>query len=721
MSVAPSPGREQMAKGGITRMHAASRMLRPFFSSTFSDFTEEREHLTKNVFPQFIKMCEDQSCMFSPIDLRWGITSEQLQDGQVINICLNTVETSRPFFITCLGERYGWQRGPPKGEEGHDEMYQKQLDRGKEAFPWIADYEDRAVTELEIMQAFLHDSEEGREVDTTYMRVYLRKPKPEHARDMKDGEVDENCAQKLAELKERLQNSPVKPIEYETPEELGEYVLDDLSAMLRGLVGVQKQVRQELYDNAPWFQEDSELEYHDFFGAKMSQYAVACDPYLNAFSDHFGYQPGERAFKLGTPLLVSSPAGAGKSTVAATVAAWARERLEEVADGKPVLVLVHHVGCTVQSKSHLAFLRRALGALKMTFSIEKDIPKENEQLVNSFREWMEIAAERGYTLIVLDGVENFNDSGNAHEMTWLTEPPHQNDQWSAKMAVVSNFQLVVTATTGTTQQNALLRRKWRSVPLHQLPETAKIAMSRKFMAARAKTLTQEQLDTIASADQTAEPLFLRAILEELVVFGKFEELDKRIQELLSCPSVVDVYTYKIDRLRQAVDDVDQVTEVLCFMWVSRAGVSAEDLQTLVGMKGDDFERMHFALDGFLMNRTGLLDFVDPKLREAVQVVFLDHRSKVKEYRKRLARYLEQTYQPDEDRYSEVAWQYSQAGDDAKLVGCITNPEAFSMFRSEKHQEDFMLYSRSVGKSASSGSDYSKSAAAAAAAAAAAVA
>ena len=85
--------------------------------------------------------------MFSPIDLRWGITSKQLQEGQVINICLGTVEISRPFFVTCLGERYGWQRGPPVGEEGHDAMYQKQLDCGKENFPWIADYEDRAVTD----------------------------------------------------------------------------------------------------------------------------------------------------------------------------------------------------------------------------------------------------------------------------------------------------------------------------------------------------------------------------------------------------------------------------------------------------------------------------------------------------------------------------------------------------------------------------------------------
>ena len=557
--------------------------------------------------------------MFSPIDLRWGITSEQLQDGQVINICLNTVEISRPFFITCLGERYGWQRGPPKGEDGHDAMYQKQLDVAKESFPWIADYEDRAVTELEIMQAFLHDCEEGRQVDTTYMHVYLRRPKPEHARDMRDGKVDEACAQKLSQLKERLRNSPVKPVEYDSPEELGEYVMDDLTAMLRGLVSVQKQVRQESYDNAPWFQEDAELEYHDFFGAKMVQYAVACEPYLNAFSDHFGYQPGERAFKLGTPMLISAPAGAGKSTVAASIAAWARERLEAAADGKPVLVLVHHVGCTVQSKSHLAFVRRALGALKMTFAIEKDIPKENEQLVNSFREWMEIAAERGYTLLVLDGVENFNDAGNAHEMSWLPEPPYQNDQWSAKMAVVSNFQLIVTATTGTTQQSTLLRRKWRSVALHEFIDTAKVQMSRKFMSARAKTLTQEQLTTIAAAEQTAEPLFLRAVLEELVVSGKFEELDKRIQELLRCPTVVDVYTYKIDRLRESVDDDDQVAEVLSFMWVSRAGVSAEELQALVGMKGDDFERMFRALDGFLMNRTGLLDFVDPKLREAVQV------------------------------------------------------------------------------------------------------
>ena len=707
--MADAPGEAEGRRGGITAALANSRTLKPFFSSTFSDFTDEREHLTKHVFPQFIKMCEEKSCMFSPIDLRWGITTKQLEEGQVVNICLGTVEISRPFFVTCLGERYGWQRGPPVGEEGHDAMYQKQLDCGKENFPWIADYEDRAVTELEIMQAFLHDAENGRPVDTTHMHVYFRKPKPEHARDrrMVDGEsvVDEECGAKLAALKERLRQSPVAPIEYDTVEELGEYVLDDLTAMLKGVVAAQQLANSNVAEGG-WIHNDTERESHEFFGAKISQFFVGADAYINAFSDHFGYEPGERQFKLGTPLLVSGPSGAGKSTLSAGLAAWAREKLEVHADdGAKVCVLVHHVGCTIHSKSHLTFVRRALGALKMTFGIEKEIPTEDDQLVKCFGEWMEISAERGYTLLVLDGVEHLNNSGNAHEMTWLPDPPHQNDQWSAKMAIISNFQIIVTATTGTPQHNALLRRKWGTLALQEFGQDAKKEMSSKFMAARAKTLTDAQLDTIAAAEQSASPLFLRAVLEELVVFGKFEELDNRIDELLRCPSVVDVYTYKIDRLQQAVD-VEQVRETLSFMWASRAGVSAEELQALVGVPAEEWDRMHIALDGFLINRTGLLDFIDPMLREAVQRVFLDHRSKIKEFRKRLAIFLEERYQPDEDRYSEVAWQYCQANEDAKLLACVTHPISFSLFRSERHREDFLLYCRHVGKTASSGSDYS---------------
>ena len=74
-------------------------------------------------------MCQDQGCLFAPIDLRWGITGEQSADGQVINICLGAVEESRPFFITFLGERYGWCHAT----DTDGVLYQQTLDNGVRA------------------------------------------------------------------------------------------------------------------------------------------------------------------------------------------------------------------------------------------------------------------------------------------------------------------------------------------------------------------------------------------------------------------------------------------------------------------------------------------------------------------------------------------------------------------------------------------------------------
>ena len=82
-----------------------------------------------------------------------------------------------------------------------------------------------------------------------------------------------------------------------------------------------------------------------------------------------------------------------------------------------------------------------------------------------------------------------------------------------------------------------------------------------------------------------------------------------------------------------------------------------ELMSLVGIPLDEFEPLHSALGGFLINRAaGMLDFIDPMLREAVQKVFLEHRSLVKEFRNRLARFLEERYTAEEahERFSEVS-------------------------------------------------------------------
>jgi len=84
------------------------RSIRVFISSTFKDMMNEREYLMKKIFPQFRRMCNEKGVEFTEVDLRWGVTEEDALKGKVIEICLNEIDKSRPYFIGILGERYGW-------------------------------------------------------------------------------------------------------------------------------------------------------------------------------------------------------------------------------------------------------------------------------------------------------------------------------------------------------------------------------------------------------------------------------------------------------------------------------------------------------------------------------------------------------------------------------------------------------------------------------------
>jgi len=82
--------------------------LRVFVSSTFRDLQEEREHLVKKVFPEIRARCRARGITFTEVDLRWGLTDEDVVLGQVIRTCLEEIDRCRPYFIGITGERYGY-------------------------------------------------------------------------------------------------------------------------------------------------------------------------------------------------------------------------------------------------------------------------------------------------------------------------------------------------------------------------------------------------------------------------------------------------------------------------------------------------------------------------------------------------------------------------------------------------------------------------------------
>jgi hypothetical protein len=86
------------------------RTVRVFISSTFNDMHGERDVLTRVVFPMLNTKCKAMKVRVVPVDLRWGLTSEDTSDTGLgaLEHCLLEIDHSRPFFVFLSGERYGW-------------------------------------------------------------------------------------------------------------------------------------------------------------------------------------------------------------------------------------------------------------------------------------------------------------------------------------------------------------------------------------------------------------------------------------------------------------------------------------------------------------------------------------------------------------------------------------------------------------------------------------
>ena len=99
-----------------------------------------------------------------------------------------------------------------------------------------------------------------------------------------------------------------------------------------------------------------------------------------------------------------------------------------------------------------------------------------------------------------------------------------------------------------------------------------------------KTLTDVQVERIASSEQTRNTLFLRSMLEELRVFGDHEKLDEKIKYYLSSETIPSLFEKVLDRYENDYDRdrTGMVGGAMKLLWASRRGLSESELLELLG-------------------------------------------------------------------------------------------------------------------------------------------
>jgi len=166
--------------------------IRIFISSTFRDMQDEREYIIKHIFPELRTICRQRGVEFTEIDLRWGVTAEEAEQGKVLKICLDEIDRCRPYFIGILGERYGWV---PKLED---------IKKDPElvaSHPWIIPCIENgtSVTEMEMLYGVLENP-----AMADHAFFYFRDPATTKAAFT---ESDPSVAAKLTLLKDRIRTS----------------------------------------------------------------------------------------------------------------------------------------------------------------------------------------------------------------------------------------------------------------------------------------------------------------------------------------------------------------------------------------------------------------------------------------------------------------------------------------------------------------------------------
>lgn len=467
---------------------AADRTVRVFISSTFRDFREERNLLKQDVESALNKRAMERMVQATIVDLRWGITNEQVSRGLTLPTCLGEVARCRPYFVGLLGERYGWV--PPESAFASEVV---------DAMPWLKEHIGGcSITELEIRHGALDAT-----VNNSDAYFYFRDPG--FAAGKGDDFVSRDASERrrLGVLKQAIRDRGfVIRDRYPDPNAFAKLVTEDLwtridAAYPRDLVG------------------DAALEdwtAHQSRAARLLRHYQPDHDALRSLRDSLTDRRTRR-------ITVKGPAGSGKSSFVA-------KALEAYVGSSAMVQVMHFVGvgetaarCADIARRIVLTARRLLGE-----TLDDSEPVPAPESVAALHALGEAAIRRGATLVIaMDGLDAVHDVGS---FEWLrAEPPN-------------GVKLVLTALPGgLIARNSAACRGSRSMRLPPLDRFRARKVVLALLAWHGRTLPESQLTVLLDHSCASNPGYLHRLIEELTVSADHETVPDRLRECLLARSL----------------------------------------------------------------------------------------------------------------------------------------------------------------------------------------
>jgi len=479
------------------------KTVRIFISSTFRDMHAERDHLVRVVFPELRERCAKRRLHLVEVDLRWGVTEEEAEQGKALAICLDEIERCRPYFVGILGERYGWV--PSRYELPDEPRYDRlrQLNpvysitaleihdgvlgnpaMGMRAFFYFRHPEFISNIPVEHRTAFLHESEEAAS-KLKQLKADIRGRYPVYDYRCRYDGVAEDGKVRLSEL-----------------ETFGQKMLEDLWSAISS---------EHTDEGAPHDDLAVERAYHEAFIEGRSRRFIGRGEHLQALAK---YSDGDED----APLIVVGTPGSGKSALLANFARdYARAHPE-------TLVLTHFIGVSPGSTNIRHMLLRLCRELAFHIGIEDEIPEDYEKLRKAFPAFLRQAASGTKVVLVLDALNQLDGAHHAETMNWFPS------------ILPAGLRVIASTLEGKCLDVLRQRRATPTeVGLGPLTENDRKEIVRQVLWDYRKRLDErpgnDQMGRLLAKRESNSPLYLVVACDELRVFGDFEGVIQRITAL----------------------------------------------------------------------------------------------------------------------------------------------------------------------------------------------
>ena len=423
----------------------------------------------------------------------------------------------------------------------------------------------------------------------------------------------------LEELKTRIRESGLTVRDgYRSPQELGEWIRADFEQLIERLFP------------ASGTPDSEDVEQNSFALSRTAVYVER--PALNDVLDRH-FMDGRQ------PLVVTGEAGSGKS---ALLARWAdRMRVEH----PEALVVFHSIGASTYSADWRLLVRRLIQETAGEIPADLAVAAWRDALQRA----LDRAAAQRTVVIVIDALNQLDDVDNAQDLAWLPE------------SFAPGVRVVLSTLAGT-PLDEIRRRGFPEAVVAPLTAVEKREVIQKYLDFYGKELSEARTARLCAAEAASNPLFLRALLDELRQFGSYSRLDERLALYLQAQVPEDLFGMILERYEADYERERPglVRDACSFLLAARRGLSEAELLDVIGGPEGPLPHLYWsplflAAESSLVTRSGLLNFAHDHIRRAANRRYGGGRGAHDD----LAAYF-RAREPGRRKAEELPWQLQQA-------------------------------------------------------------